>query len=108
MCRPAARMRRGPVVAEGRSRGHRVEVPCARHAFELARASVLEAQARADDEVSDGARHENLASLRQSGYARADMNRDPADILATHLAFPGVNACANFQAERADGVADRN
>src|ERR1700736_5699611 len=79
--------------------------PALPHAFERLRAAVLELDPGASDEVPDGRGDEHLP--------RSGERRDPRDLLTEQLAFAGVQARAELQAEVArhlangHGAADR-
>jgi hypothetical protein len=70
-------------------------------------ATVLERQPGARDEVLDGARHEHLPGLRVPGDARADVDREPGELLPDALALSRVDPGPDREAERPDPLADR-
>ena len=76
-------------------------------AFEVVLAAVGEGPARADDEVADGAADEHFARCGEAADARADVDREAADVVVgEQLAFAGVQTGADLQTELADAVAD--
>ena len=75
-------------------------MPLARHALELVRAAVFELEARAGDEVPDGARSEHLACARQRRHAGARVDGDAADFRTGELELAGVQAEPDLQAQR--------
>src|SRR5262245_47007473 len=89
-----------------RSAGDGEELPVAGDALELVPSSVFEVDARADRQISDGARREDLAGPGERGDARRDMDGHAADVLADDLALAGVEPRAQVDPERPDGVAD--
>jgi hypothetical protein len=70
--------------------------------------AILKAQAGAGHEIPDGARHEHFAGGRLARHARTDVHRYPTKLAVRQLAFSGVDACANVQAEVSKGVDDRS
>jgi hypothetical protein len=64
---------RGQVVRASGPEGE--DAPFAGHALQLADAAILEHEARANDQVLDRARHEDLASARERRDAGADVHR---------------------------------
>src|SRR5215831_464611 len=71
------------------------------------RATFLERQARACDEIPHGIGDEHLARTRQSSHACADVNGDATELLPNDLAFAGMAPGTYFDAERADARRDR-
>src|SRR5712691_10068887 len=61
----------------------RVKPPFAGHALQLARTAVAERDARAHNEILDGARHEHLVGARERTDASADVDGHPGDVV-TH------------------------
>ena len=82
--RGGARRPLGPVGAG------RVELPFA-DVLQRVRASRLEAEARARDEVLHGPRDENLVRARLPADPRADREGDARDLALVDLALPGVD-----------------
>src|SRR5262249_33586929 len=80
--------------------------PFALDALERSVAAILEAEARPDHEVLDGARREDFAGTRRGRDARADVDGDAADVLAHAHALAGVQAGAHLEPERADRVSN--
>src|SRR3984893_6218050 len=87
--------------------------PALPHAFERLKAAVLELDPGASDEVPDGRGDEHLPRSGERRDPRAGVHRDPRDLLTEQLAFAGVQARAELQAEVArrlansHGAADR-
>src|SRR5262249_39540859 len=77
------------------------------HAFERVLAAVGEVDPGADDEVLDGAGDEHLTRLRERADARADVDREPADVIADRLALAGVQAGAQLEPQSLQLVANR-
>jgi hypothetical protein len=85
----------------------REDPPLARDAFQSFRSAIREAQARASDQILDGARHQNLAGGGEGGDAGADVDGDAADVVADHFALAGVEPGSDLDAERRDFLGDR-
>ena len=88
----------------GRSRPRAVaidrqQLPGAGHATQLDAAAVLEAGARADDQVTHGARDEDVAGAGLAEDPRRDVYCDPADVGVEQFAFAGVDAGADLDAQ---------
>jgi hypothetical protein len=82
-------------------------VPRLRNALELVLAAILELEPGAGDKIMRRRRHEHLAWSGAGGYARADMHRDAARLIATQtLDLAGVHARAHIEAELTQRVAD--
>ena len=60
------------------------------------RAALGEGEARAGDQVAHRLRHDDLAGLGLAGDARADVDRDAAELLTDDLAFAGMQAGADL------------
>ena len=71
----------------------------------LVGAAIFEVQVGPDDEIAHRPRHEYLSGARERGDARADVHRDPADVLAPALDLSGVEPGPDWQPERREGVA---
>src|SRR6187200_14316 len=71
-------------------------------------AAVLELDSRAGDQVLDRARDEDFARPRQRSDTGTHVDSDAGDTVPMHLALAGVEACPDRQANRLDGVADRD
>jgi len=54
---------------------------------------------RADNEVDDGTGHQYLSRLGQCCDSPRDADRQPADVVASHLYLPGVNAGPSLKSE---------
>ena len=88
----------------GRSRPRAVaidrqELPGAGHATQLDAAAVLEARARADDQVPDGAVDEDFAGPGLAEDPRRDVYGDPPDVGVEQFALAGVDAGADLDAQ---------
>jgi hypothetical protein len=59
------------------------------------------------EEVLHGGRDEDLAGLGLGGDARVDVDSDIGDLLVGALALAGMDAGADLESERGDGVSDR-
>src|SRR3954471_15048135 len=75
------------------------ELPGAGYSAQLDAAAVLEAGARADHQVADGARDEDFARPGLAKDARRDVYRDPPDVGAQQFALAGVNAGADLDTQ---------
>src|SRR6185369_9158552 len=64
----------------------------------------MKAQSGAGNQVLDGARDKHFAGTGQRRDARADMDHDPADLVAHDLAFASMQAGADRETERLDAV----
>jgi hypothetical protein len=71
----------------------------------LLHAAVFEVQLRADDEVLDRA-GDGTSPAPAKAATRADVDREPADVVVEYLAFAGVQSAADLQAEVGDAVDD--
>src|ERR1700720_1059601 len=80
--------------------------PFTGNTLERLAAAVAEAQARARHQVLDGARHQHLARTGERRDARADVNRNTADIVADHFALAGMESGTDFDPERPDLLGD--
>src|SRR5262249_55063191 len=101
---PTAGRRHRYQLCLGRSRPRAVaidrqELPGARHATQLDAAAVLETGARADDQVTHGARNEDLVGAGLPEDPRRDVDREPADVGAQQFAFACVDAYADLDAQ---------
>src|SRR4029079_206132 len=67
-------------------------------------AVIAKAQSGAGNQVFDGARDKHFAGTGQRRDARADMDHDPADLVAHDLAFSCMQAGADRETERLDAV----
>src|SRR6185503_6819249 len=78
-----------------------------RHALEGLGASVLESKAGPRDKVLDGAGHQDLAGPGGRGDPRADVNREPGNLVTMQLDLARVEACAHVESERPDSLGHR-
>src|SRR5580700_11837784 len=69
--------------------------------------ALVEAKARACDEVLHRSRYKDLAGGGSRGDARSDMDRDALHIPLSDLDLAGVEAATDFNIERADSLSDR-
>ena len=70
----------------------RQELPGAGHATQLDAAAVLEARARADDQVTHGTGDKDLARNGLATDSRGDVDGDAPDVGVEQFAFAGVDA----------------
>jgi hypothetical protein len=70
----------------------RVELPAVGDAFEFVFSSVGETQTSAGYEVFHGAGHEHFGWTREGGDAGSHVYRDPAEVVAAHFTFAGVQS----------------
>jgi len=77
----------------------REQVPGSLHAAQFVPAAILEAQARADHDIPNGARNQNLVGIRHRRDPARYMNRDPAQRLADPLTLAGVNTGPGLEAK---------
>jgi hypothetical protein len=77
----------------------RQQLPGAGHAAQLDAAAVLEAGARADHQVTHGARDKDFARAGLAEDPRSDVYRDSADVGVQQLALAGVDAGADLDAQ---------
>src|SRR5205807_6060372 len=85
------------------SHSHRPQAPRTWHAPQLVLASVLELDLRADDQVLDGVRDQELARTRRAEDPRRDVHRDTADVVAHHLDLAGMQAGSKVEIELGPG-----
>src|ERR1700731_4483647 len=78
---------------------HRQELPGAGHTAQLDAAAVLEAGARADDQVTHGAGDKDFAGAGLAADPRRDVYRDSPDVGVQQFALAGVDARADLDAE---------
>jgi hypothetical protein len=69
------------------------------NAFEIERAAFRKFESGAGDKIGYNTRHKNLVRAGLRHHARGGVHRDPADILATHLDFAGVQAGAQRETD---------
>jgi hypothetical protein len=77
----------------------RQELPGAGHATQLNTAAVLEARARADDQVTNGAGDEDFAGAGLAEDPRRDVYREAPNVGVQQFAFAGVDAGADLDAQ---------
>src|SRR5688572_15660093 len=80
------------------------DVPVARNALERMDAAIPELEARPRHQVFDRVGHQDLAALRQSGHARANVDGDPTQLGANHFALAGVDTGTNVEAKPSDAL----
>ena len=85
----------------------RQELPAAGHTTQLDAAAVLEAGARADDQVTHGARDEDFTGAGLVADPRRDVYGDPSDVGVHQFALAGVDAGADLEAQRFSICAER-
>src|SRR6266542_38486 len=81
--------------------GHGVELPFAGYAFQRVRATIVEGDLGAGDQILHRAGAEHLAGRRERAHACRDVHRDAADLALAQLDLAGVQLVAN-----AEGAAD--
>ena len=69
-------------------------------------ASVIEDESRAGHRLHDRPRCEHFAFTGESGYACANMHRNPAEVVTAYLALSGVNAGSGLQAKFTNTLTD--
>ena len=84
----------------------REQAPRPGHALEVGFAAILETNARARDEVLDGARHEHVAGRRGGGDSSADVDGDAADLALDRLHLADVEPRAHGEAQGSRTVTD--
>ena len=77
----------------------RQELPVAGHATQLDASAVLEAGARADDQVTDRAVDEDFTSPGLTEDPRRDVHGDPPDVGAQQFALAGMDAGADLDTQ---------
>src|SRR4029450_8596132 len=82
------------------------EWPLVGDAFERMGAAISEWDARAADEVGDGAGDEDFVGLGEGLAALGDVDGDAADVVAVQLDLAGVEPDPHVDADGADRVAD--
>ena len=75
------------------------ELPGAGHTTQLDAAAVLEAGARADDQVTDGPGDEDFAGAGLAEDPRRDVDGEPPDVGVQQFALAGVDASADLDAQ---------
>jgi hypothetical protein len=95
---------RGFVSKRRRSAEQLVEMPAVGDALQLVFAGVFELQPRAGGEVFHRGAHENLPCVGERADARADVDREAADVVASEFDLTGVAPGADLQAELAGGA----
>jgi len=87
--------------------GRREQLPLPGYALEHVGAPLLEGDARAVDEVLHGARHEDLACLRQCGNPGANVHGNATDVLTTDLTLSGVQTTSHIDTQTLHPLRDR-
>src|SRR5271155_1499452 len=77
----------------------RQQLPGAGHATQLDAAAVLEARARADDQVTHGAGDEDFTRSSVAEDARRDVYCNAPDVAVQQFALAGVDASADLDAQ---------
>ena len=77
----------------------RQQLPGAGHAAQLDAATVLEARARPDDQITHSAGDEDFAGTGVAEDPRGDVDGDPPDVGIQQFTFAGVNAGADLDAQ---------
>src|SRR5437867_351470 len=75
-------------------------------ALEVVDPAVAELEARACDQLCDGAGDEHFPRRRLSGDTRAGVNRDAADAVVDQLDLAGVNARADVDPQVSQAIDD--
>src|SRR6516165_1384580 len=75
--------------------GRREQMPGVRHAFEFGKTVIGEFDARAVNEVRHRSRYEYLVRTSERGDTCGDVDGDPGDVVADHLALSRVDAGAH-------------
>src|SRR6266542_1977821 len=92
--------------------GHGVELPFAGYAFQRVRATIVEGDLGAGDQILHRAGAEHLAGRRERAHACRDVHRDAADLALAQLDLAGVQSGADVDAltpqlvANAEGAAD--
>src|SRR6266545_3117782 len=101
-------MLRSPLFAYRVSGGaDGIEPPLAGDAFQLVDPALLELDPGARHEILDRRGDEHLARRGCRSETRPDRDGDPGDLSVVELAFPGVHAGTNLEAELAHAADDR-
>ena len=96
------------MVIDGRQLAcRREELPLPGYALEHVAAPIFEGDARAVDEVLHGARHEDLARLRQCGNSCANVDGDASYVVTADLALTGVQTTSYIDAQFRHPLRDR-
>ena len=85
----------------------REQLPLPGYALEHVGAPLLEGDATAVDEVLHGARHEDLACLRQCGNPGANVHGNATDVLTTDLTLSGVQTTSHIDTQILHPLRDR-
>lgn len=75
----------------------RVGWPVVRYAFQSPGPVVGELDSRADNEILDGSRHEDLVCLGERGDPGGNVDGKPAQIVCHELALPRMHSAAQLQ-----------
>jgi hypothetical protein len=81
--------------------------PRAGDSLQLTLASILEGEPRSRRQVAHGGGDDHLAGTAGRRYPRADVDREPAEVVASDLDLAGVHAGADLDPEGSDPVAGR-
>ena len=80
----------------------RQQLPAAGHTTQLDAATVLEAGARADNQITHGARDEDVAGAGLAEDPRGDVDGEPPDVGVQQFALAGMDGSADLDAQRLD------
>src|SRR5580693_2728599 len=78
----------------------RQQLPGAWHATQLDAAALLKARARADHQVTHGARDQDFTGTGLPEDPRRDVYREPPDVGIQQFTLAGVDASADLDAQR--------
>lgn len=77
-----------------------MDLPLVGHTFENMEAARLELDTRAGDDILDRERRQHLAGAGERGDARADVDREPGDVVTQEFDLAGVRVGARLDADR--------
>jgi hypothetical protein len=89
----------GPSRLLGRLLRGSEQVPLTGDTLQDVSAAIDEADARAGDEVFDGAGYQHLTGLGGRSYTRSDVQSDSADLGARHFDLPSMQTSADLDTE---------
>lgn len=82
------------------------ELPGSRHTLEVVFATIVELDARANDEVLHCGRNDDLSSTSDGPDACRNMYSQPTKIITAYFAFPSVESCTQLHTELRRGGDD--